>query len=59
MKQQYLEVGKITNVHGLMGEVRVQPWRTPPTFCAGSRPSMWMRPTGPSRWSGPGSIKTW
>ena len=26
MKQQYLEVGKITNVHGLMGEVRVQPW---------------------------------
>ena len=26
MKQQFLEVGKITNVHGLMGEVRVQPW---------------------------------
>ena len=25
MKQQFLEVGKITNVHGLMGEVRVQP----------------------------------
>ncbi len=25
MKEQYLEVGKITNVHGIMGEVRVQP----------------------------------
>ena len=26
MLKQYLEVGKVTNVHGLMGEVKVQPW---------------------------------
>ena len=26
MKQEYLEVGKITNTHGIMGEVRVEPW---------------------------------
>lgn len=32
MKEQYLEVGKITNVHGLMGEVRVQPWADSPNF---------------------------
>ncbi|MBS7219037.1 MAG: 16S rRNA processing protein RimM [Oscillospiraceae bacterium] len=32
MKQQFLEVGKITNVHGLMGEVRVQPWADSPEF---------------------------
>ena len=32
MKQQFLEVGKITNVHGLMGEVRVQPWADSPDF---------------------------
>ena len=32
MLQQYLEVGKITNVHGLMGEVRVQPWADSPDF---------------------------
>ena len=32
MKQQYLEVGKITNVHGLHGEVRVQPWADTPEF---------------------------
>ena len=32
MKEQYLEVGKITNVHGLMGEVRVQPWADSPDF---------------------------
>ena len=32
MKQQFLEVGKITNVHGLMGEVRVQPWADSPIF---------------------------
>ena len=32
MKQQYLEVGKITNVHGLMGEVKVQPWADSPEF---------------------------
>lgn len=30
--EQYLEVGKITNVHGVMGEVRVQPWADSPDF---------------------------
>ena len=32
MPNQYLEVGKVTNVHGLMGEVRVQPWADSPEF---------------------------
>ena len=32
MKQQYLEVGKVTAVHGLNGEVRVQPWADSPDF---------------------------
>ena len=32
MLQQYLEVGKITNVHGLNGEVKVQPWADSPEF---------------------------
>lgn len=32
MLQKYLEVGKITNTHGLMGEVRVQPWADSPEF---------------------------
>lgn len=32
MLQQYLEVGKVTNVHGLNGEVRVQPWADSPEF---------------------------
>lgn len=30
--KQYLEVGKVTNVHGLMGEVKVQPWADSPDF---------------------------
>ena len=30
--QQYLEVGKVTAVHGVMGEVRVQPWADSPEF---------------------------
>ena len=29
---QYLEVGKVTNTHGLMGEVKVQPWADSPEF---------------------------
>ena len=29
---QYLEVGKVTNVHGLNGEVKVQPWADSPDF---------------------------
>lgn len=32
MPDQFLEVGKITNVHGIMGEVRVQPWADSPEF---------------------------
>ena len=32
MPAQYLEVGKITNVHGVMGEMRVQPWADSPEF---------------------------
>ena len=32
MPAQYLEVGKITNVHGDMGEERVQPWADSPDF---------------------------
>ena len=30
--KQYLEVGKVTNVHGLMGEVKVQPSADSPEF---------------------------
>ena len=32
MPEQYLEVGKITNTHGILGEVRVQPWADSPEF---------------------------
>ena len=32
MLQQYLEVGQITNTHGIVGEVRVQPWADSPEF---------------------------
>ena len=32
MLKQYLEVGKITNAHGVMGEVKVQPWCDSPEF---------------------------
>jgi 16S rRNA processing protein RimM len=32
MPEQYLEVGKITSTHGIMGEVRVQPWADSPEF---------------------------
>ena len=32
MLKQFLEVGKVTNVHGLMGEVKVQPWADSPDF---------------------------
>lgn len=30
--EEYLEIGKITNVHGLMGEVRVDAWADSPNF---------------------------
>ena len=32
MPEQYLEVGKVTATHGVMGEVRVQPWADSPEF---------------------------
>ena len=32
MLQQYLEVGKVTRAHGIMGEVQVQPWADSPEF---------------------------
>ena len=32
MPEQYLEIGRITNTHGVMGEVRVQPWADSPDF---------------------------
>ena len=32
MLHQYLEVGQITNTHGVAGEVRVQPWADSPEF---------------------------
>ena len=32
MKEQFLEVGRVTSVHGVMGEVRVQPWADSPAF---------------------------
>lgn len=32
MLQQYLEVGKVTKYHGIMGEVRVEPWADSPEF---------------------------
>ena len=35
MKQEFLEVGKICNTHGIMGEVRVEPWADSPDFLCG------------------------
>ncbi len=32
MKNQFIEIGKVTAVHGIMGEVRVQPWADSPDF---------------------------
>ena len=32
MPEQYLEVGKVTSTHVVMGEVRVQPWADSPEF---------------------------
>ena len=31
-KNQYLEIGKIVNTHGIRGEVRIQPWADSPEF---------------------------
>lgn len=35
MKQQYLEAGKITNTHGVHGEVRITPWADSAEFLRG------------------------
>ena len=32
MPERYLEVGKVTSTHGVMGEVRVMPWADSPDF---------------------------
>ncbi|MBQ8688638.1 MAG: 16S rRNA processing protein RimM [Ruminococcus sp.] len=32
MKKEYLEIGKIVNVHGLRGDVKVMPWCDAPEF---------------------------
>lgn len=32
MKKEYLEIGKIVNVHGLRGDVKVMPWCDEPEF---------------------------
>lgn len=37
MKQQYLEAGKITNTHGVRGEVRITPWADSAEFLRGFR----------------------
>ncbi|MDD6078322.1 MAG: ribosome maturation factor RimM [Oscillospiraceae bacterium] len=37
MKQQYLEAGKITNTHGVRGEVRITPWADSAAFLRGFR----------------------
>ncbi len=34
-KKQYLEIGKISSVHGIRGEVKVTPWCDEPAFLAG------------------------
>ena len=37
MKQQYMEAGKITNTHGVRGEVRITPWADSAAFLRGFR----------------------
>ena len=37
MKQQYQEAGKITNTHGVRGEVRITPWADSAAFLRGFR----------------------
>ena len=37
MKHQYLEAGKITNTHGVRGEVRITPWADSAAFLRGFR----------------------
>lgn len=44
MKEQYLEVGKITNYHGLMGELRVEPWADSPEYL-GQFSTLYVGPT--------------
>ncbi len=35
MKKQYLETGKIVGIHGLKGEVKIEPWCDGPEFLTG------------------------
>lgn len=35
MKKRFLEAGKIVNTHGVLGEVRIQPWADSPDFLMG------------------------
>ena len=35
MEKKYLETGKIVNIHGLKGEVKVMPWSDSPDFVCG------------------------
>lgn len=46
MVQQYLEVGKVVNAHGIMGELRVEPWADSPEFL-GQFSTLYV---GPSHW---------
>ncbi|MBE5040289.1 ribosome maturation factor RimM [Ructibacterium gallinarum] len=32
MKQQYLELGKVVNTHGIRGEIKIQPWCDDPNL---------------------------
>ena len=32
MKQQYLELGKVVNTHGIRGEIKIQPWCDDPAL---------------------------
>ena len=48
MLQQYLEIGKITHAHGVMGEVKVQPWCDSPEVFA-ALPAVYLREGGELR----------
>ena len=59
MLKQYLEVGKVTNAHGIMGEVRVQPWCDSPEFLCQFDTLYVDAPHVPYRWSVPAPTRTW
>lgn len=39
--KQYLEIGKIVNIHGIKGEVKIQPWADSPEFLCGLK-TVWL-----------------